>query len=284
MRAPRIASAPAVLIGAALAAVLAACGSHATATGGGAAGPPHPSPVSDLVARIRAANPSAYRFDVTHGARIVPSPRTGTFTVMSTSPRRPRALVVVLHGHGGNAFAMWRLWQPYASRHGYGLVSVVWQRGVGENGDYLTPAQTYGAIRRAAQALGVPAGRILLHGFSMGSHAAFEVTALDRAGPRLFAMTIAESGGARDLAAGAPALAGSRWVVYCAGHDPWPDIAGCPAMRRAASLLRSGHATIARFLVDPPARHGGFLLNRADVELALADFERAMQARRPGAT
>jgi predicted esterase len=284
MRAPRIASAPAVLIGAALAAGLGACGSHANATGGGTGSPTDPAVASNLVARIRAANPSAYRFDVPHGARIVPSPQTGTFTIVSTSPRRPRALVVVLHGHGGNAFAMWRLWQPYASRHGYGLVSVVWQRGVGENGDYLTPAETYGVIRRATRAQGVPAGSILLHGFSMGSHAAFEVTALDRAGPRLFAITIAESGGARDLAAGGTSLVGSRWVIYCAGHDPWPDISGCPAMRRAASRLRSDRATVAHFLVDQPARHGGFLLNRADVERALADFERAMKARRPGPT
>jgi hypothetical protein len=231
--------------------------------------------VARSIAQGRTGNPSAYRYDLGHGARIVPSAATGTYAVTSTAPARPRAMVVVVHGHNGNPFAEYRLWQPYVARHGYGLAAVEWQTRFGAQADFLSPASTYAMVVRAARAQGVGPGGVLLHGFSQGSHAAFELTALDRAASRLFALTVAESGGARDLASGAGALAGTRWVLYCAGRDQWPDISGCPAMRRAERALRAGGARVDRFLVDPPAKHGGFLRNPADVELALADFARA---------
>jgi hypothetical protein len=45
-------------------------------------------------------------------------------------------------------------------------------------------------------------------------------------------------------------------------------------MRRARTYLASSGATVVRFLVDPPARHGGLLRNAGAVERALADFAR----------
>ncbi|MDQ6915759.1 MAG: hypothetical protein M3155_08115 [Actinomycetota bacterium] len=231
--------------------------------------------VARSIAEGRARNRSAYRYDLVHGARIVPSPATGTYTVESTAPARPRAVVVVVHGHNGNTFAEYRLWQPYVSRHGYGLMAVEWQPRFGAQPEFLDPRSTYAMIARALRAHGIGPGRALLHGFSMGSHAAFALAALDHAGSRLFALTIAESGGARDLPASPAAFGGTRWVLYCAGRDQWPDISGCPAMRRAERLLRASRARIDRFLVDPPAKHGGFLLNPREVEVALADFAHA---------
>ena len=50
-------------------------------------------------------------------------------------------------------------------------------------------------------------------------------------------------------------------------------------MRRAASDLKASGATVTRFLVDPPALHGGFLKNPKDVDLVLADFARDLAGR-----
>lgn len=232
-----------------------------------------------LVGEMRSRNPPAYAFDLSRGVRIVPSPSTGAFAVTSTSPRRPRAVVVVVHGHNGNAFAEYRLWQPFAARHGYGLVAVEWQLRFGADTRFLGAGSTYALIERSVRAQGVEAGRVLLHGFSQGSHEAFALTALDHAGPRLFALTIAESGGAHDYAPAPRALAGTRWVLYCAGRDHWPTITGCPAMRAAGAYLLGSGARIEDFIVDPPAQHGGLLRNPREVELALRYFRRAMTAR-----
>ena len=50
-------------------------------------------------------------------------------------------------------------------------------------------------------------------------------------------------------------------------------------MRRARSLLTASGATVTRFLVDPPAHHGGFLHNPRDVDLVLSDFAAAIGRR-----
>ena len=232
-----------------------------------------PRPVD--VGTVRALAPGAYRDDLAHGARIERDPATGAFAVASTAPARPRALVVTVHGHSGNAFAQYRLWRPYAASRYLGLVAVEWQTRWGPGARFLDARETYAMIRRAVRRAGVRPGRVLLHGFSKGSKEAFDLTSLDRAQGRLFALTVAESGAPRDATAPDPTLAGTSWVLYCGGRDQWPRISGCPAMRRAKAFLLRSRARIGRFLVDPAARHGGFLLNRRDVERALADFATA---------
>jgi predicted esterase len=234
-----------------------------------------PSSSSADVAAARRHDPAAYRFSLAHGGRIAPDSGSGTFVVESTAPARPRALVVVVHGHNGNAFTHYRQWQPYAAAHGLGLVSVEWQTQWGKDAVFLDSPSTYGLIRRAVAREGTPPGRVLLHGFSQGSHEAFDLTSLDRRGAKLFALTIAESGGVHGAAAD-PALASTKWVIYCAGKDPWPQLSGCPAMRRARAYLQASGAVVERFMVDPPAHHGGFLKNRPDVELALRAYAAAL--------
>jgi len=261
-------------------AALAVAGLAVGACGGSTGVAPHrsgprrpPAPVA--IGTVRALAPAAYRDDLAHGARIERDPRTGAFVVASSRPARPRALVVAVHGHSGDAFSQYRLWRPYAASHHLGLVAVEWQTRWGPGARFLDTRETYGMIRRAVGRSGAGAGRVLLHGFSKGSKEAFDLTSLDRAQGRLFALTVAESGAPRDSATRDPALAGTSWVLYCGGRDQWPRISGCPAMRRArAFLLRSG-ARIARFLVDPAAKHGGFLLNGGDVERVLLDFKAA---------
>jgi hypothetical protein len=227
------------------------------------------------IGQIRPKDRADYRFDLAHGARVVRDPVTRTVVVESTSPQRPVELIATVHGHNDTAVRQYRNWQPYAARHHLGLVAVEWQTKWGRDARFLDDQSTYGMIRRAVGQEGTAAGRVLLQGFSQGSHESFVLTAIDRAGPRLFAMTLAESGGDRGASGGDPAFAGTRWVLYCAGRDPWPDLSGCPAMRRAQALLVASHATVEHFIVDPPAHHGGLVKNSGDVELALSDFAKA---------
>jgi hypothetical protein len=212
--------------------------------------------------------------------RTLRDPVTQTISVESTTPASPDGLIVAVHGHNDNAAHEYRLWQPYAARNHLGLVAVEWQTRWGHDAQFLSAEATYGMIRRAVEREGVGPGRVLLHGFSQGSHEAFALTRIDREGPRLFAMTLAESGGDGGASGnGGAELSDTRWDMYCAGRDPWPNLSGCPAMRRARTEVTADGATVGRFLVDPPARHGGFLHNARDVELVLRDFAGALGRR-----
>jgi predicted esterase len=211
--------------------------------------------------------------------RTVRDPITQTITVESMSPKRPNGLIVAVHGHNGLASHEYRSWQPYAESHHLGLVAVEWQTKWGRNAQFLDTNATYGMIRRAVAREGVEPGHVLLHGFSQGSHESFALTKLDHARGHLFAMTLAESGGYGGPTGAAAALTGTRWDIYCAGHDPWPDLSGCPSMRRAQAALKRSGATVNRFMVDSPAAHGGFLKNPRDVDLVLGDFARLLAAR-----
>jgi predicted esterase len=227
-------------------------------------------------ADVAKRDPAAYRYALAHGARVEQDPWSGSFTVHSATPAKPSALVVAVHGHNGNAFHEYRLWEPYAAAHGLGLVSIEWQTRWGRETAFLDAQTTYETIRRAVAQEGTQPGRVLLHGFSQGSHEAFELTSIDRREQRLFAMTLAESGGAHEGSAADPSLAGSHWAVYCAGRDQWPDVSGCPAMRQAVAFLTGSGAFVDRFIVDPQARHGGFLRNPRDVDLVLGDFAKML--------
>jgi predicted esterase len=211
--------------------------------------------------------------------RTVRDPVTQTVSIESTTPAHPSALIVAVHGHNDHAAREYSLWQPYAASHHLGLVAVEWQTRWGSGAQFLSSQATYGMIRRAVEREGAQPGHVLLHGFSQGSHESFDLTALDRSGPRLFAMTLAESGGDGGPSGGAAGFSGTRWDIYCAGRDPWPNLSGCPAMRRARGLLTASGASVTRFLIDPPAHHGGFLHNARAVDLVLGDFARAIAGR-----
>jgi predicted esterase len=232
-----------------------------------------------LLAGCAASHGSARPAVAAAGPRIVRDPVTNTIAVESTIPAHPDGLIVTVHGHNGHALHQYRSWQPYAKSHRLGLVSVEWQTGWGKNAQFLSAPGTYGMIRRAVAREGVAPGRVLLHGFSQGSHESFALTALDHAQAHLFAMTLAESGGYGGPGDSSAGLGGTRWDVYCAGRDPWPHLSGCPAMRRARTELQKSGAPVIRLMVDRPAGHGGFLRNARDVNLVLGDFARALARR-----
>jgi len=143
---------------------------------------------------------------------------------------------------------------------------------------FLDPQTLYDLIVRTVRAEGVAPGHVLLHGFSQGSHEVFGLTQLDRAGARIVGLTLAESGGTRDTTPVA-SLAGSRWVLYCAGRDQYAYLTGCGRMRQSAAFLRASGARVDRFLVNPTGRHGNLLYDPPLVESALADFATILAGR-----
>jgi predicted esterase len=232
-----------------------------------------------LLAGCAASHGSTRAADPQPATKTFRDPVTQTIAIESTTPKHPNALIVAVHGHNGRASHEYRSWQPYAESHHLGLVAVEWQTEWGKDAQFLDTNATYGMIRRAVAREGVKPGHVLLHGFSQGSHEVFALTQLDHAQGRLFAMTLAESGGYGGPTGAAAGLAGTTWDIYCAGRDPWPNLSGCPSMRRAQTALKQSGASVGRFMVDPPAGHGGFLKNRKDVELVLGDFARLVAAR-----
>lgn len=240
-----------------------------------------PSPSNDpasLIRRVAGHNPAGYSFALAHGASAVGDPATGAFTVRSTHPARPGALIVVVHGHNTNTFSEWKAWEPYAATHGYGLVAVEWQLRFGGDTSFLDAPTLYDLIVRTVRAEHVQAGRVLLHGFSQGSHEVFDLTRLDRTGARVVGLTLAESGGTRDTTP-MPSLAGSRWVLYCAGRDQYAYLTGCARMRQSAAFLRASGGRVDRFLVNPGGHHGSLLYDAPLVESALADFAAILAGR-----
>ena len=165
-------------------------------------------------------------------------------------------------------------------RRGIRVVAIQWRLGKTRNDSY-TPAQMYSQARALLRRAGVARGDALLHGYSSAASRMYGVAALDRRGGRVFSLEIADAGGAlpgypgyREVFGAPPGrrtLAGTRWVLFCGGRDPDPNLTGCPVMRRTRSKIVARGGKIARFIVDPrsePRRVLGELANtRAALDL-----------------
>src|SRR4051812_50031259 len=113
-----------------------------------------------VLAGCAASHGSAPPTPSTSSTRTVRDPVTRTIAVESTTPAHPDGLIVTVHGHNGHALHQYRSWQPYATSHRLGLVSVEWQTSWGKNAQFLSARGTYGMIRRAVAREGVAPGRV----------------------------------------------------------------------------------------------------------------------------
>lgn len=245
-----------------------------------------------LLQQARASSPERARYAEEAGAtaRFTDDGRSFLLLWLPRWARSPAdvPMIVTLHGHGSWAYDELFLWRDAAERRGYGVLALQWWFGRGESpADYYEPREVYPLLERLLRGAGVPAGRTLLHGFSRGSANLYGVVALDRtAGSRLFALAVANAGGAssdfpvnaevdRGVFGPAP-FAGSRWVTACGARDPNPDRDGCPAMRRTGDWIRRLGGTVELAIEDPDGGHGAFHRNPANVESALDAFARLL--------
>jgi hypothetical protein len=234
-----------------------------------------------VLAKAKLESPQAYRAARDAGAKIAATPDGRSFYVQSPATGRGGKTIVTFHGYLSTAFDIFGAWLPEARKRGYRVIAIQWRLGKTKNDSYAPPgmyAQARALLRRA----GVPAGQALLHGYSSAAGRTYGVAAIDRRSSRLFSLFVADAGGARkgfpmyDSVFGAPGgrqtLAGTRWVMFCGGRDPDPELTGCPIMRSTRAKVRARGGSVARFIVDPRATHNGFLHNPANTRVALDLF------------
>lgn len=235
-----------------------------------------------VLARAKLQSPDAYGEARDAGAKIAATPDGRSFYVESPGARGGKT-IVTFHGYLSTAFDDYRHWHPEATRRGDRVIAIQWRLGKTKNDSY-TPARMYAQARALLRRAGVAPGDALLHGYSSAASRMYGVAALDRRGGRVFALDVADAGGAipgypgyREVFGGGLGprpLAGTRWVLFCGGRDPDPKLTGCPIMRRTRAKIVARGGTIARFIFDPRATHDGFLDNPANTRVALDLFAR----------
>jgi len=249
---------------------------------------------ASLLAKAQAADPVRYAFVVANKAEVRATADNRSFTIwwQPSGSNPPRGVIVPLHGHDGYATEGIALWQPYAAKYGYAVLSLQWWLGGGEAvSDYYTPDEIYPIVAARLAEKGVAPGTVFFNGFSRGSANSYAVAARDAAagGARYFGLVMSNAGGVmanyppnqaiESGTFGATPFAGLSWAMYCGRKDPDPATNGCPAMSAARAWVSRYGASVVLFIDDPQGGHGGFMLDSANVETALATFASLLAAR-----
>lgn len=242
---------------------------------------------ASLFAQIKAADSVRYTSLVSKGAEFTNTTDNKSFTVWwtPTNVGRPAGVIVVLHGHANYATSAAYLWQPYAEKYGYALLTLQWWFGGGEaTSDYYEPGQMYPLISDILKAKGVTPGTVLFAGFSRGSANSYAVTVLDATstGQRYFGLTFSDSGSAQlgyppnqqidSGVYGTKPFADLKWAMYCGEKDPDPTGSGCSGMTASKNWVEKLGAKVVLFIDDPMGDHGGFMTNSANVESLLSAY------------
>ncbi|CAN5399554.1 hypothetical protein BH11PSE11_BH11PSE11_14470 [soil metagenome] len=252
---------------------------------------------ASLLAMAQANNPVRYQFAVGKNAEIRNTSDNKSFTVwwQPSATTVPTGVIVALHGHDAFATDEFYLWQPYAAKNGYALLTIQWWFGAGEaTSDYYEPKNMYPLIAAILKSKGVKSGSVLMQGYSRGSANSYAMTAQDATSPdHFFGMTLSVSGGAasnyppnQEVVAGAfgsKPYTGIQWVMYCGEKDPDPTTSGCIGMSASRDWVTKYGANVALFIDDPNGDHGGFMKSSANVDAALAAYS-AMLADKAAAT
>lgn len=182
-----------------------------------------------------------------------------------------RRLIVTMHGKGGCAESVFRLWLDVSRGRGYAIASLQCAETYGDHTTFDNARVMYsnlvtmlGQLENHCPMQGVP---VILHGFSRGSAMNYQLALIDRGaeGLGLFSSFIADSGGpgptgsaniVPDYIRNAPpdAYEGARFWLYCGMRDN--DGQRCEDIEWMMGLLIEHGATIDRFYVDPRGGHG----------------------------
>lgn len=207
------------------------------------------------------------------GGTIEPVKQGNSFTLWwqpeGFDPTRDITLVS-LHGSGGWATKDFTIWQPILKQRGYAFLGVQWWYGRStESIGYAKPNDIYPWIVEALEAHGVPPGRVIFTGFSMGGANSFAVAFLDhQQSSPYFAVTIANAGAMEaDFPPNDPILNGpdgatpltdTHWILYCSLHDEARPQA-CGKMTWTDEQLKRLGGSVELFLKDAKGGHGGFM-------------------------
>lgn len=210
-----------------------------------------------------------------------------TFAAVWKAVPRPTHWIVSLHGSHGFATEDLVVWAPHLQDRPVGIVCLQWWLGEGDStSSYLTPTEIYANLTSLLQELRVPAGKVMLEGFSRGAANIYAVAAIDagKSGKHWFSLCVAQSGGVSpdypptraidEGGYGPNPLRGTRWITVGGGKDPHPERDGSPAMRRTATWLEAHGATVLAMIDDPEQGHGAMHRSQANTARVLEIFLR----------
>lgn len=236
--------------------------------------------------------PQPYADVMEAGGRVVNLEPMDTFFALwvpdgyETMPSR--RVMVIAHGHGGNAYREMANELEFAREHGYAVVAIQWGEAEGER--MFSAQQFYqfmdAALRYMAYKYDAQIDKTVYRGWSLGSGISFEVTYLDKInGSNYLALTISHDGGMRpdpeemsvgreftrdlyDGVYGDDAFAGAHFYLY-AGEEE--QIA---YMKNTEQVITSFGGVVERLATDPGAGHDGFYRHPQYHEEALEIFFR----------
>lgn len=241
---------------------------------------------AEILELSRRFEPRAYDHAVKNKAEIVSSGDGRTF-LLWWQPLgfnfREDTVFVSLHGHQGWATRDFEVWHPHIKDRGYAFLAVQWWYGrSAESFGYAKPREIYEWIIEELDRRGIPRGRVIFEGFSMGGANSYAVTFLDRRQKMpYFALTISNSGameadfppnkGFLEAREGPAPFEGARWILYCSENDEQRANA-CQKMEWTKGKLEELGARVETFVRDTEGGHGGFMNPKVlDPALDLAD-------------
>ncbi len=235
--------------------------------------------------------PQPYTDAIEAGARVVNLEPMDTFFVWvpdgyETMP--VRRVMVIAHGHGGNAYREMANELEFAREHGYAVTAIQWGEAEGER--MFSAQQFYQfmdtALRYMADKYDAQIDKTAYRGWSLGSEISFEVTYLDKINSSNYlALTISHDGGLKpdpaEMSVGREFTRGLYDGVY--GDDAFADAhfylyAGeekqIANMKNTEQVITSLGGVVERLVEDSGAGHDGFYRHPQYHEDALELFFR----------
>ncbi len=231
-----------------------------------------------------------YNAVISAGARVVNLDEMGTFFIVwvpdGYEDMATRRVMVIAHGHTGNAYFQTETELEFARKYGYAIVAIQWWTGEGEKMysgeqfyEFMNTALQYMAYRYNAQL-----DKCAYRGWSMGAEISYQMAYLDRVnGTDYLKLIISHDGGmmpdpsemsvGREFVTnlyngvyGQDALAGTHFYLY-AGEEPQAGY-----MRNTAEVIPRYGGVVERYVEDIGAGHGGFFEHPQYHEEALQIF------------
>jgi len=199
-----------------------------------------------------------------------------------------RRVMVIAHGHGGNAYRELNNELEFARKYGYAIVAIQWGEAEGER--MFSGQQFYAfmnaALRYMEHAYNAQLDKCAYRGWSQGSGISYEVTYLDRInGTDYLRLTISHDGGmmldASEMSVGREFVTNLYDGVY--GLDAFEGkhfylYAGEPGqakyMRNTAEVITNLGGVVEQLIEDVNAGHDGFYRHPQYHEEALDIFFR----------
>ncbi len=245
---------------------------------------------NDDILGISALRPGPYADAIAAGARVVNLEPMHTFFVLwvpdGYEEMEDRRVMVIAHGHGGDAYREVGLELNFPNDPDYAIVAIQWW--TGEDEVMYSAQQFYEfmdvALRYMEYKYHAQLDRCALRGWSFGSEISYEVTYLDRAnGRNRLALTISHDGFMRpdpdemgvgreftqnlyDGLYGSDAFSGTHFYLYTG--DAHTNITN------TMQVITNFGGTVERMVVDAGIGHDGFYRHPQYHEEALEIFYR----------